>query len=183
MFPVMGELAVGLRFQECCAEFLGGQPMTHLTISKAIRFGVAALIGGVLCQPLAAQGPIPDAPSSSFVQPASPVIISPSGTGDRHKFWDKENSVLFAASAALSVADFAVTRANLQAGGRELNPMVRVFGRSSAGLAANFVGENIGVIGVSYFFHKTGHHKLERIVSMVDIGGSAGAVGFGLASR
>jgi hypothetical protein len=25
-----------------------------------------------------------------------------------------------------------------------------------------------------YFFHKTGHHKLERAVSMVNIGSSAG---------
>jgi hypothetical protein len=39
------------------------------------------------------------------------------------------------------------------------------------------------VISLSYFFHKTGHHKLERAVSLVNIGGSAGAVSFGLAHR
>ena len=83
----------------------------------------------------------------------------------------------------MSVADFAVTRANLQNGGKEMNPVVRIFGSSSAGLAANFAGENAGIIGLSYFFHKTGHHKLERVVSMVNIAGSAGAVSFGLASR
>ena len=100
-----------------------------------------------------------------------------------HRFWDKQNVALFAASAALSAADFTVTHANLQNGGRELNPIVRIFGRSTAGLAANFVGETAGGVGLSYFFHKTGHHKLERIVSFVNIGSSAGAVSYGLAHR
>jgi hypothetical protein len=100
-----------------------------------------------------------------------------------HRFWDRDNSILFAASAAFSTADFVVTRDNLRNGGQELNPVTRVFSGSTAGLAVNFVGETAGVIGLSYFFHKTGHHKLERAVSMVNIGNSAAAVGFGLAHR
>jgi len=91
--------------------------------------------------------------------------------------------VLFVAAAALNGADFAVTRANLQSGGQELNPMVRLFGRSTAGLAANFIGETAGVITLSYFFHKTGHHKLERAVSLMNIASSAGAVTFDLMHR
>jgi len=39
------------------------------------------------------------------------------------------------------------------------------------------------VIGVSYFFHKTGHHKIERIFTMVNIGSSAGAVSYDLVTR
>lgn len=80
-------------------------------------------------------------------------------------------------------ADFAVTRANLQSGGQELNPMVRVFGRSTAGLAVNFAGETAGVVGLSYLFHKTGHHRLERMVSLVNVGASTGAVSYGLTHR
>jgi len=87
------------------------------------------------------------------------------------------------AAAALNGADFAVTRANLQSGGQELNPMVRVFGRSTAGLAVNFIGETTGVVSISYFLHKTGHHKLERMVSMVNIGSSAGALSYSLTHR
>jgi hypothetical protein len=90
---------------------------------------------------------------------------------------------LFATSAAFSAADFVVTRDNLRAGGQELNPVVTVFGRSSAGLALNFAGETAGVVAVSYFLHKTGHHKMERAVSMVNIGASASAVSFGMAHR
>jgi hypothetical protein len=103
--------------------------------------------------------------------------------GSEHKFWDKKNCALFVTAAALNGADFAVTRANLQSGGRELNPVVRMFGRSAPGLAVNFVGETVGVVSLSYFFHKTGHHKLERVVSMLNIASSAGAVSYGLTHR
>ena len=112
-----------------------------------------------------------------------PLTNKPAHSRDQHAFWDKPNCALFAAAAALNGADFAVTRANLQSGGQELNPLVRVFGRSSAGLAVNFIGETAGVMSLSYFFHKTGHHKLERAVSLFDIGSSAGAVSYGLSHR
>ncbi|HKV77234.1 MAG TPA: hypothetical protein VJP02_03800 [Candidatus Sulfotelmatobacter sp.] len=100
-----------------------------------------------------------------------------------HKFWGRENKLLFVTAAALNGADFAVTRSNLQNGGRELNPVVRIFGRSTTGLAVNFAGETAGVVSLSYFFHKTGHHQLERWVSVVNISSSAGAVGYGLMHR
>ena len=61
--------------------------------------------------------------------------------------------------------------------------MVRLFGRSSAGLAVNYIGETASVVSLTYFFHKTGHHKLERVVSKVNIGSSATAVGYGLTHR
>ena len=100
-----------------------------------------------------------------------------------HRFWDRENCVLFAASAAFSAADFVVTRDNLRAGGQELNPVTRVFTGSTAGLAVNFAGETAGVVGLSYIFHKTGHHKLERAVSMLNISASGAAVTYDLAHR
>jgi hypothetical protein len=115
----------------------------------------------------------------------TPVKEKPASfeAGENHRFWDRENSCLFAASVAFSAADFVVTRDNLRTGGQELNPVVNLFGHSSAGLAMNFAGENVGMVGLTYFFHKTGHHKMERAVSMLNIGGSATAVGFGLAHR
>ena len=130
---------------------------------------------------LGAQGPLPEAPLPSartlaFESTAPPV-------SREHKFWDRKNCALFVLSGALSAADFAVTRANLQSGGRELNPVVRMFGNSTPGLAVNFAGETAGVIGLSYFFHRTGHHRLERLVSMVNIGASAGAVTYDLARK
>jgi len=132
---------------------------------------------------LHAQGPLPDAPVPS-VEPIAPAVTTSAPAFEApHKFWDRENELLFAGNALLAGADFTVTRANLQSGGQELNPIVRVFGRSTAGLAVNFAGETAAVIGVSYFLHKTGHHKLERAISCVNMGSSAGAVTYGLLHR
>jgi hypothetical protein len=140
------------------------------------------------------QPPSSITPSSNTPSPITPstmepmpivAVVQPSTLPEtaNHRFWDRQNSVLFATSAAFSTADFFVTRANLQSGGQELNPVTSMFGRSTAGLAMNFVGESVGVVGVSYIFHKTGHHKLERAVSMLNIGASATAVTFDLAHR
>jgi hypothetical protein len=123
-------------------------------------------------------------PPAAFVQTTAkaPSATLPEAPSHR-RFWDRENTILFSASAALSAADFVVTRDNLQNGGRELNPMTRPFSGSTAGLAVNFAGETAAVVGMSYFFHKTGHHKLERAVSMFNIGSSAAAVSYDLAHR
>lgn len=129
-----------------------------------------------------AQGPLPDAPVPS-TEAAVTVINTPGIERHQHTFFDKTNCALFAGSIALSGADFAITRSNLQRGGQEFNPFVRLFGRSTAGLAANFAGQGLGTVALSYLFHRTGHHKMERAVSIVNIGGSAAAVGFGAAHR
>jgi hypothetical protein len=162
--------------------------MTLHKFFEFFRLSAVVLVAiGVLCptahaQSLLAEGPLPDAPAP-LVEAASPVVLMPPNISPEHKFWDTQNRLLFVAAAALNGADFAVTRANLQSGGQELNPLVRVFGRSTAGLAMNFAGETVGVIALSYFFHKAGHHKLERAVYLVNIGSSAGALSFGMAHR
>jgi hypothetical protein len=99
------------------------------------------------------------------------------------RFWDTENRALFVTAAAFSAADFAATRSNLQNGGRELNPVTRVFSGSTAGLAMNFVGETAGVVGLSYYFHRIGHHRLERLTPLINIAASAFAVAYDLAHR
>src|SRR5580704_15677301 len=162
--------------------------------SPALLLVSYALSPALHAQTLLAFAPLPEAPRPSRESAGAPpaairpvfvtsVAIAPSSAPTEHKFWDTQNRVLLIASAALNGADFAVTRANLQSGGQELNPVVRIFGRSTTGLAVNFVGETAGVIGISYFFHKTGHHQLERAVSVVNLGGSAFAVGYGLSHR
>lgn len=160
--------------------------MTFDKISNVLAAGVLTIVAScVLCPDVFAQGPALEVPGAliSSAQATSPERIDYRKLEETHRFWDKRNFVLFSAAAAVNAADFVVTRSNLQSGGQELNPIVRVFGRSTAGLALNFAGETAGVISFSYFFHKTGHHKLERVVSFVNIGGSAGAVAYGLSHR
>jgi len=147
---------------------------------------------------LASMEPLPSAPgeattfSSGLALPASPGsmavvasarVVAPPKEFAAHPFWDCENRVLFTAVGALAAADFCTTPANLASGGRELNPLTRVFSGSTPGLATNFALETASTIGISYMFHKTGHHKLERMTSFVNIGTSAGAVAYGLTHR
>ena len=149
-----------------------------------IPIAVALLSVFGTCPISVAQGPLPDAPMPvAAIEHASGFVSLPRPVASEHKFWDRENKALFFTAAALNGADFAITRSNLQSGGRELNPVVRIFGRSTPGLAVNFVGETAGVVSVSYFFHKTGHHKLERWVSVINISSSAAAVSYDLAHR
>jgi hypothetical protein len=152
----------------------------------AILLGVLSLCRPALCQEV----------SAALLQPAAmqPVAFTPTPAittiqpttlpeGPNHRFWDRENTFLFATTAAFNAADFVVTRDNLRGGGQELNPVTRVFTGSTPMLAMNFAGETAGVVALSYFFHKTGHHKLERFVSMTNIGSSAGAVTYDLIHR
>jgi len=64
-----------------------------------------------------------------------------------------------------------------------MNPLARIFGNSTPGLATNFAGETVGVIGLGYLFHRTGHHKLERITSLLNISASGAAVAYGFIHR
>ena len=121
------------------------------------------------------------APNAVTASPTAASLLP--GAPSPHKFWDNENRALFTAVAALSAADFALTRSILQNGGKELNPVTRLFSGSTASLAANFAGETAGIIGLSYFFHKTGHHQLERLTPMLNIGASAFAVVYDLNHR
>src|SRR5271157_2374898 len=139
--------------------------------------------------------PLPSAATNNAGEamfPASPAAMAPVAVvpvivemkaPDRHRFWDRENSALFLTVGAFAAADFCSTRANLTSGGKELNPITRVFSGSTPGLAANFALETGGVMAVSYLFHKTGHHRLERMTSFVNISASAYAVGYSLAHR
>lgn len=152
--------------------------------SNLIRVSFLLLFANVVFPTMLwGEGPLPEAPMPSSAAVAPMMVAMQPRAEVSHKFWDRQNKFLFIAAGAGAAADFAVTRANLQNGGRELNPMVRPFGRSSAGLAMNFAGETVGVISLSYFFHKTGHHKMERAVSVVNIASSMGAVSFGLIHR
>jgi hypothetical protein len=162
--------------------------------SAAIRYGLASLVAIFgLCaaghaQQQVAMALLPDAPGTPAamepVRPVEPVELKPLPEAPSHRrFWDRENTLLFAGTVLTSAGDFVVTRNNLQGGGQELNPIARIFSGSTAGLVANFAGETAGVTGLSYFFHKTGHHRLERLAPMVNMAASGYAIGYGLRHR
>jgi hypothetical protein len=153
-----------------------------LRCTPVILLGVLSLCRSAVSQQVSA-ALLP--PATASMAPLTTVSISQPTTPEafNHGFWDRENTILFATSTAFSAADFVVTKDNLHSGGQELNPVTRIFTGSTTALAVNFAGETAGVIGLSYVFHKTGHHKLERAVSMLNISASGAAVTFDLAHR
>ena len=101
-----------------------------------------------------------------------------------HRFWGRTNKVLFITHAGLETADFAITHRNLGHGGREQNPMGQSLCESgTAGQLLYFGGRTAAVVGLSYLFHRTGHHKLERMFAVYASVDSASGVAYSFAHR
>jgi hypothetical protein len=90
-----------------------------------------------------------------------------------HRFWDRTNDLLFAAVGAGRALDYSSTLNLRRRGVDEIfltNSIVDnhplFAGIEAAGTAAS--------IGVSYLFHRTGHHQLERWTSIVHFGVATG---------
>jgi hypothetical protein len=99
-------------------------------------------------------------------------VISQAAKGS-HPFWDKDKFLLFAGVGAGRALDYLSTKHFRNRGVNEwllTNNIVDnkplFAGLEVAGVAAS--------IGVSFLFHRSGHYKLERWVSIVHIGAGVG---------
>jgi hypothetical protein len=117
------------------------------------------------------------AQEASPAQNTKPPVAAPAArsdkttaaSGDEHRFWDKTNDWLFAGVAASRTMDYFSTL-NLRRRGRE---EILITNDAVDDHAAFAIIEAAGTgvsIGVSYLFHRYGHHKLERWTSIVHIG-------------
>ena len=107
----------------------------------------------------------------------APSFVEPNSLRAEHKFWDTQTAVLFGLHAGLEAADFGLTHYALAHGAVERNPLARPFTNlGTAGQAAFFAGGTVATLGISYWLHKHGHHRLERGVGLYAIGDS----GFGV---
>lgn len=120
----------------------------------------------------AAQSPTSPAGSTTSPLPAD-ARKAPKTTMPTHRFWDRENDLLFAGVAGGRALDYSSTL-NLRRRGIDeaflTNSVVDnhpLFGGIEAAATATS-------IGVSYLFHATGHHRLERWTSAVHIGVAVG---------
>jgi hypothetical protein len=107
-------------------------------------------------------------------RPFAFVSISPTPPLKQHTFWDRTNLGLFGGIAAMRTLDYTST-INMQKRGREeiLLPDDVVFNR--AGFAALEAAATATSVGLSYLLHATGHHKMERWLSI----GHISVTGFG----
>ncbi len=103
--------------------------------------------------------------------PAAPIPHIP-----QHRFWDRENVFLFSGVAVARGLDYASTR-NMLARGRQEILLPDDVVNSSAGFPALEAAGVATSVGISYIFHRTGHHMLERWLSI----GHISVAGFGVA--
>lgn len=90
-----------------------------------------------------------------------------------HRFWDRENDLLFAGVGASRALDYFSTLNMRRRGGQEILVTNDVVDDHAGFAALEAAGTGIS-IGASYLFHRYGHHKLERWTSMVHIGVTLG---------
>ena len=113
----------------------------------------------------AAQAPAqPAAAPNPQNAPTPPSAQKPSV----HRFWDEQNDWLFAGVLGARYLDFAST---LNARRRGLNEALltnQIVDNHAAFAAIEFAGAATSV-GVSYLFHRAGHHRLERWTSYIHI--------------
>jgi hypothetical protein len=107
-------------------------------------------------------------------QQGEPKPAPPAAPAPQHRFWDRTNILLFSGVAVMRGMDYASTR-NFQARGDQEILIPDDVVNNSAGFAALEAAGTAASVGISYIFHRTGHHKIERWVSIVHIG----VTGFG----
>jgi hypothetical protein len=93
-----------------------------------------------------------------------------------HAFWDRTNILLITGVGVFRGLDYASTR-NFQARGREEVLIPDDVVNNSAGFASLEAAGTAASVGLSYWMHRVGHHKIERWISIVHIG----ITGFGAA--
>jgi hypothetical protein len=89
-----------------------------------------------------------------------------------HAFWDRTNILLFSGVAVVRGMDYASTR-NFQARGRQEILLPEDVVDNSAAFATIEAAGTLTSIGISYILHRTGHHTLERWMSIGHIGVTA----------
>jgi hypothetical protein len=90
-----------------------------------------------------------------------------------HRFWDRENDWLFAGVGAGRVLDYTSTL-NLRRRGIDEALLTNSIVDNHPLFGGIEVATTAASVGVSYIFHRTGHHRLERWTSAVHIGVATG---------
>jgi hypothetical protein len=132
-------------------------------MSASLRLWTVLLL---LSLPLAAQETGSRAPEPPTAPTPARVRVP------EHRFWDRTNILLFSGVAASRALDYTSTR-HFQARGDQEILIPDDVVNNSAGFAALEAAATAASVGISYIFHRYGHHKMERWVSIVHIGVTA----------
>jgi hypothetical protein len=142
----------------------------HEVVARAAAFGfLVVLTAGMAAGRLQAQEsdgqPLRKSQSASATRSQTP-------SGKSHRFLDKTNLMLFAGVAAVRALDFTSTQHFRHNGHNEVLLTNRIVDNKPLFAGIEVAGTALS-IGIAYWLHRTGHHKLERWVSVVHIGVAA----------
>lgn len=118
-------------------------------------------------QPAAGASPADQKQTSNAAKTANPLAPV------EHRFWDRENDWWFAGVAAGRALDYASTL-NLRRRGINEVFLTNSIVDNRPLFAGIEVSATAASIGVSYLFHRTGHHRLERWTSAIHAGIAVG---------
>ena len=110
----------------------------------------------------------------SFLLPAQQSASDPGKPGpvasaNDHRFWDRQNALLFSAVGASRTLDYFSTL-NFRRRGRDEVFLNNETVDNHAAFAAIEFGATAVSIGASYLFHRYHHHRLERWASIIHAG-------------
>jgi hypothetical protein len=150
-----------------------------LTVATIVLGGCLFIPQAITAQPALTQDSSSD--KSQATGTATPTLTTPlafppiepaAAAPPPHAFWDRTNLALFSGIAVTRGMDYASTR-NFQARGREEILLPDDVVNNSAGFASLEAAATMTSVGISYLLHRTGHHKLERWMSIGHIGVTA----------
>jgi hypothetical protein len=136
--------------------------MRRKALGRSYSLSLVVLLMALACllPQASAQEDLPETPSQ---RPESPTPVPPP-----HRFWDRTNILLFSGVAVFRGLDYASTR-NFMARGREEILIPDDVVNNSAGFAGLEAAATATSVGLSYWMHRTGHHKIERWISITHI--------------
>ena len=115
---------------------------------------------------------VPEGGPDETTASSLPLGVEPAPHPPVHAFWDRTNRWLFVGVAFTRGMDYASTR-NMQARGRKEILLPSEVVNNSAAFASLEAAGTLTSVGISYLFHRTGHHTLERWMSIGHIGVAA----------
>jgi hypothetical protein len=143
---------------------------------KSVLFPAVLLFLGCAASSLYGQHSLSPALTDTTAQSVSSSTPKLDLRSGEHRFWDRENDLLFTGVAASRTFDYFSTL-NMRRRGRQEIFLTNAAVDNHAGFAFIEAGATGVSIGAAYLFHRYGHHKLERWTSIVHIGvASGGAV-------
>jgi hypothetical protein len=141
-----------------------------LALSAAAQEAVAPQLSTVSAPRLTAEATPTFSSSLAEAAPIRPTLVVPVERPHEHKFFDQQQRFALYVHSSMRTLDTIKTCRVLAHGGRE-----DWIPSQSCGVITAWQAGSVGLaLGAGWLFHRTGHHRLERITPWIATAASAG---------